>query len=503
MTLTPDLTSDDLPDIAALLERNSDHRVVVEILPSVPPFTRSLIWFSRDYAAHSITTAADKDDNDIPEIVVALSRVTDGRILIESSNATGATGKSHVWFAPGHYLNSVVSLGDADSDGVPDVGVTSTRYSDGRVVLETKNIFGGTNPRSRWFPAGFRFLSNETNADENANGFISSAFVRESDHRFVTFQKDAMGAPGTGIAWFSPDPAVPANFRPTADAGMDLDAFCEDEEITLAGRATDRDGTVVVSNQWQQVAGDPVNVVSEIGALITLSIPIVATETTSVFEFSVTDNEGLSNADRISLTVQPCADPVAVNDDRLMNAQSTVVPPGPQQLSIDVLSNDTGDPDALPLTIDSFSQPGGGSVVQNGNNLVYNPDLGFLGVDSFTYVAADSNPMGSRTSNVATVQVTVNPTTNFSPTVQNAFINGNCMGCHAAFLIWTDYATTVARTTDPDNARASRILAYPRMAGHGGASPQAQWTEANANYRVVLRWIEEGCRSAPGMPAGC
>ena len=211
--------------------------------------------------------------------------------------------------------------------------------------------------------------------------------------------------------------------------------------------------------------------------------PIVA-----AIPYSVTDADGETAGDMITVTIASLTTPMAVIDNRAMDAQSTVDPPGAQSLSIAVLGNDAGDPAALPLSVDSFTQPANGSVVQSVDNLVYTPDLGFLGVDSFSYVAADSNPTGSRTSNTANVNVTVNATTTFTDAVA-AFTNFNCMGCHGVFTFdWAVYATTVAQTNAPDDARNSTILVYPSTAGHGGGSPQAAWTEANDDFR----WIEEG-----------
>lgn len=75
--------------------------------------------------------------------------------------------------------------------------------------------------------------------------------------------------------------------------------------------------------------------------------------------------------------------PVAVDDASTTTEGSSVVIP--------VLANDT-DADGDTLSISSWTQPTAGSVVNNGDGtLTYQPDPGFVGVDSFSYTVSDGN----------------------------------------------------------------------------------------------------------------
>ena len=82
-------------------------------------------------------------------------------------------------------------------------------------------------------------------------------------------------------------------------------------------------------------------------------------------------------------------------------------------VTTNVISNDT-DADGDVISINSYTQPSNGSVSQNGDNLVYTPNAGFVGNDTYTYTATDS----IRNSNSALVNITVsdNTTTNPTPT---------------------------------------------------------------------------------------
>ncbi len=88
------------------------------------------------------------------------------------------------------------------------------------------------------------------------------------------------------------------------------------------------------------------------------------------------------------------------NDDTATTQQGVSV-------LIDVVANDTHPAD-LPMTVQSVTQPANGSVTIDGPHTVtYNPDPGFVGVDTFTYTVCDSN--GACDTATVTVNVTAEP----------------------------------------------------------------------------------------------
>ena len=123
------------------------------------------------------------------------------------------------------------------------------------------------------------------------------------------------------------------------------------------------------------------------------------TEPASFDDSSVLDDEGDSNGDDDGGTASNSV-PTA-EDDALATTED-------ESLTIhaaDLLSNDS-DLDGDTLTIDSFTQPTNGSLVDNGDGtFTYTPDANYNGPDSFTYTVSE----GQGGTDTATVNLMVDP----------------------------------------------------------------------------------------------
>ncbi|WP_370074047.1 beta strand repeat-containing protein [Salipiger bermudensis] len=125
------------------------------------------------------------------------------------------------------------------------------------------------------------------------------------------------------------------------------------------------------------------------------------------FTLLVDDGNGGTDTAVVNVTVDPVNDaPIAVDDSEFTLAGAP--------MGIDVLDNDS-DPDGDTLYIDSVTQGSNGTVTTDDNltpgdpsddTVVYTPDAGFTGTDSFTYTIRDGNG-GTAT---ATVTMDVNAT---------------------------------------------------------------------------------------------
>ena len=95
----------------------------------------------------------------------------------------------------------------------------------------------------------------------------------------------------------------PENIPPTANAGPDQSIVLPVNSVTLTGRGTDVDGTVV-SYRWKQIAGPADKLISPNTAISVLDNMI---EGSYKFELTVTDNKGAVGKDTVGVAVLPMA----------------------------------------------------------------------------------------------------------------------------------------------------------------------------------------------------
>lgn len=103
------------------------------------------------------------------------------------------------------------------------------------------------------------------------------------------------------------------NLPPTADAGLDLTAE-EQESVTLVGSGTDSDGTVI-SYAWQQTSGTQVSLSDASSATATFFAPMVKSSADLVFQLTVTDDQGATVSDTLTVNILSIYD--GVNGGRL------------------------------------------------------------------------------------------------------------------------------------------------------------------------------------------
>ena len=175
--------------------------------------------------------------------------------------------------------------------------------------------------------------------------------------------------------------------------------------ITSVTNPTSQGGTVTISN----------------GQLLYTPAP----DFTGTDTFSYTTQDQSGNASGALVTVEVTNvndDPNAIDDFEsvLQNSSANV---------LDLLTNDLTDPDPAftdNLTITSVGTPsGGGSVViaQDGQSVIYTPQAGFLGSETFTYTISDGNGgTDTATANVNVVN-TLPTAVGYTFTVTDA--NGN------------------------------------------------------------------------------
>jgi Bacterial Ig domain len=155
--------------------------------------------------------------------------------------------------------------------------------------------------------------------------------------------------------------------------------------------------------------------------------------------------------------------PVGVNDNFAVveGTQLVVDAPG-------LLVNDF-DPDGDPIASGFHSDPAGGTILAMAQDgaFIYEPDPGFVGVDSFAYAVRDD--LGSLTGRVvdATITVTAAP----DPTSSGSVPSGPPVGVDDSFEVWENTTLDVAppgvvtNDSDPDADPLSVALITPTSNG--------------------------------------
>ena len=193
-------------------------------------------------------------------------------------------------------------------------------------------------------------------------------------------------------------PTPPQNEPPEAEDNKGIVAKC-DKNVTIDVLANDSDpdGDDLTVQSFTQPANG--TVVENADGTLTYTLN-AGFEGEDTFTYTITDGNGGTDTATVKVEVDQNAPPDAVND-------TATVAPDADDVLINVLANDS-DPDGDNLTVQSFTQPGNGSVVNNGDGtFTYTPDAGFTGTDTFTYTIIDD--CGKKDTAYVTVTVEEDP----------------------------------------------------------------------------------------------
>lgn len=141
------------------------------------------------------------------------------------------------------------------------------------------------------------------------------------------------------------------------------------------------------------------------------------------FVFKVTSESGkISNLAEVQITVNP------INDSPISSGQ-TVAVIRDTAVNISLIATDV---ESSPLSY-ILSSPAHGTITGTAPNLIYTPNSGYIGNDSFTFYVND----GELDSNVSTVNLSVSYT-NYAPTTSNQFFSTNEDVVLNSLLVATD-----------------------------------------------------------------
>lgn len=164
-----------------------------------------------------------------------------------------------------------------------------------------------------------------TDADMEIASFVAPMTDAPQELIFRMLVTDNDGAIGsdTVSVTVSDEPIPPANQPPTADAGVDQ-IVDEGTTVNLSGMGTDNDGTID-SYQWQQDSGTSVSIVGDDTANASFTAPEVATSEDLVIRLTVTDNDGATGSDTVTITVNDVPPPTVLEWSIDLNDPTGVV----------------------------------------------------------------------------------------------------------------------------------------------------------------------------------
>lgn len=102
------------------------------------------------------------------------------------------------------------------------------------------------------------------------------------------------------------------NTAPEVSAGVDQ-TVNENDTVILTGSASDTDGSIA-SYFWSSLTNVDFSISNSSEATATFTAPLVSSQQTLIFKLLVTDNEGLTQADTVNVTVNPVPRTLSIDD---------------------------------------------------------------------------------------------------------------------------------------------------------------------------------------------
>ncbi len=230
--------------------------------------------------------------------------------------------------------------------------------------------------------------------------------------------------------------------------------------------------------QWSSSCGGSFS--NPTGATTNFTAPAVANNTSCSISCVVTDNCGRSINATFIIQIIAVHPPVATNDAQTMDPGC-----GNISLTYNVLTNDT-DQDGQPLTLTTVTSPSNGVMSFDASgNITYTPNLGFAGVETFTYTVCD-NTTPAPLCATGTYTITVGNPANVPNTANDAFtikedIVGRFNVLSNDLPVVSGPLTISAITVSPANGRVSintdNTITYLPNADFAGID--------NFTYRIV------------------
>ncbi|SFJ63362.1 SprB repeat-containing protein, partial [Olleya namhaensis] len=299
----------------------------------------------------------------------------------DSPNTTNANDDAYTT-TPGADVTENVLVNDNDIEGDNQTVTANTNPTNGTVTMSPSGDFTYTPNPGYTGADSFTY----TICDDNADQACDTATV------YITVG---------GIA-------------NTTDAIADINNTFQDQPVT--GNVLTNDEDFEGDNQTVTANTDPANGTVTIDAAGNYTYtPNAGFTGEDTFTYTICDDGNPQACDTATVYIEVLPVSGPENEAPIANADTATTPEG-TPITIPVISNDF-DPDGDTITVTNTTTPDNGTVtISPTGEIIYTPNDGFIGEDTFTYtICDDANPALCDT---ATVTVTVQPTD--SPNTTNA-----------------------------------------------------------------------------------
>jgi PGF-pre-PGF domain-containing protein len=285
--------------------------------------------------------------------------------------------------------SSLISIAEVPSGWAVEITAASPSQS-GTGSDPATVSWSGDPDSSLWTPSETTFTAE----------FAVTVPIGAADGQY-TIGSNANYDNGTTV-WYNQSTTItvePTNEPPTADAGLDQ-TVDERDSVTLNGTTSSDPDDDSLSYSWFQTGGTSVTLNDSSIATPSFTAPEVQTSEVITFELSVSDPDGASDTETVSIAVEPVNDPPTANagSDQAIDEGSSVTLDGTA----------SSDPDGDSLS-HSWSQIGGQSVSLSGPDTetasFTAPDVDTTETLTFELTVSD----GNSGTNTDTISITVEP----------------------------------------------------------------------------------------------
>ncbi|MEE9313269.1 MAG: Ig-like domain-containing protein, partial [Rhizobiaceae bacterium] len=303
--------------------------------------------------------------------------ITDDKGATDTATVT-VTVKDDV---PANSVDAVDDAAVAEMDKPQEIDVLSNDTDPEGDTFTVTDVTNGANGTVKILPNG------KVEYTPNA-GFTGS-------DTFTYTVTDANGATDTATVTVDVKDTAPANSVDAVDDVANA-AYDTPVKINVLSNDSDPEGDAFTVTSVTDGQGGTVTIAADGQVIYTPNPGVYGVDT---FTYTITDAKGATSTATVSVTIEGPTDPansVVAVDDTAVAAHDTPV-------KIDVVGNDT-DPEGDAFTVTSVTDGQGGSVtIAADGQVIYTPNPGVYGVDTFTYTITDAKGATS----TATVSVTI------------------------------------------------------------------------------------------------